>query len=490
MHTPNTIPHPCFLRPLFTSLPSFPYIHSSLFLPPSSLSFHSFFTSFLSSVAEAAITITITMSFSATKLVHPLPLRSTDNKPLSFTSPSSFLGSNHKLRFNAFSKVLPLSQRLSASSSRVVAVSSDVVKEKKLKTNSNLLITKEEGLDLYEDMVLGRSFEDMCAQMYYRGKMFGFVHLYNGQEAVSTGFIRLLKKEDYVVSTYRDHVHALSKGVPARNVMSELYGKATGICRGQGGSMHMFSKEHNLLGGFAFIGEGIPVATGAAFSSKYRREVLKELGADQVTVAFFGDGTCNNGQFFECLNMAALWKLPIIFVVENNLWAIGMSHLRATSDPQIWKKGPAFGMPGVHVDGMDVLKVREVAKEAIERARRGEGPTLVECETYRFRGHSLADPDELRDPAEKAKYASRDPITALTKYIIENKLANEQELKSIDKKIEELLDEAVEFADASPQPPRSQLLENVFADPKGFGIGPDGKYRCEDPKFTQGTAHV
>ncbi|OIW02357.1 hypothetical protein TanjilG_08504 [Lupinus angustifolius] len=339
-------------------------------------------------------------------------------------------------------------------------------------------------------MVLGRSFEDMCAQMYYRGKMFGFVHLYNGQEAVSTGFIRLLKKEDYIVSTYRDHVHALSKGVPARSVMSELYGKATGICRGQGGSMHMFSKEHNLIGGFAFIGEGIPVATGTAFTCKYRREVLKEPGADNVTVAFFGDGTCNNGQFFECLNMAALWKLPIIFVVENNLWAIGMSHLRSTSDPQIWKKGPAFGMPGVHVDGMDVLKVRDVAKEAIERARRGEGPTLVECETYRFRGHSLADPDELRDPAEKAKYATRDPIAALTKYILENKLASEQELKSIDKKIEELLDEAVDFADASPHPERSQLLENVFADPKGFGIGPDGKYRCEDPKFTQGTAHV
>ncbi|KAE8671210.1 Pyruvate dehydrogenase E1 component subunit alpha-3 [Hibiscus syriacus] len=260
---------------------------------------------------------------------------------------------------------------------------------------------------------LRRAFEDMCAQMYYRGKMFGFVHLYNGQEAVSTGFIKLLKQQDSVVSTYRDHVHALSKGVPARAVMSELFGKSTGCCRGQ----------------------GIPVATGAAFSSKYRREVLKEADCDHVTLAFFGDGTCNNGQFYECLNMAALWKLPIVFVVENNLWAIGMSHLRATSDPQIYKKGPAFGMPGVHVDGMDVLKVREVAKEAIGRARRGEGPTLVECETYRFRGHSLADPDELRDPAEKAHYAARDPITSLKKYLIENNLAGEAELKAIDKKI-------------------------------------------------------
>ncbi|KDO86616.1 hypothetical protein CISIN_1g013928mg [Citrus sinensis] len=341
-------------------------------------------------------------AYSSAKFVQPLSLNSTINgrsRDNSLFDPlktgTSFLGSTRKLRVNSVhSNQGNVRRRLP-----VVAVS-EVVKEKKVKSISNLLITKQEGLELYEDMILGRSFEDMCAQMYYRGKMFGFVHLYNGQEAVSTGFIKLLKKEDSVVSTYRDHVHALSKGVPARAVMSELFGKATGCCRGQGGSMHMFSKEHNLLGGFAFIGEGIPVATGAAFTSKYRREVLKEADCDHVTLAFFGDGTCNNGQFFECLNMAALWKLPIVFVVENNLWAIGMSHLRATSDPQIYKKGPAFGMPGFHVDGMDVLKVREVAKEAIERARRGEGPTLVECETYRFRGHSLADPDELRDPGE------------------------------------------------------------------------------------------
>ncbi|XP_055824105.1 pyruvate dehydrogenase E1 component subunit alpha-3, chloroplastic-like [Solanum dulcamara] len=434
------------------------------------------------------------MATSATKVFQPLPLNSTRSaeKPLSLAqSRSSFLGSSsfHKL---SLKKTFYPHQSQRRSNNAVVAVS-DVVKEKKSKSkssSSNLLITKEEGLVLYEDMVLGRAFEDMCAQMYYRGKMFGFVHLYNGQEAVSTGFIKLLKKEDSVVSTYRDHVHALSKGVPARQVMSELFGKTTGCCRGQGGSMHMFSKEHNVLGGFAFIGEGIPVATGAAFTSKYRREVLKEADCDHVTLAFFGDGTCNNGQFYECLNMAALWKLPIIFVVENNLWAIGMSHLRSTSDPEIWKKGPAFGMPGVHVDGMDVLKVREVAKEAVGRARRGEGPTLVECETYRFRGHSLADPDELRDPAEKNHYATRDPISALKKYMFENNLVNEAELKAIDQKIDELVEESVEFADASPVPARNQLLENVFADPRGFGIGPDGSYRCEDPKFTEGTAQV
>lgn len=434
-------------------------------------------------------------SFAANNFLQPInSTRSIDNnnkKTLlgnQLKDSSFFLGSAKKLYMKK-----PFSSQNSKSRSIGVYAVSEVAKNKKLKTDSplsNLLITKDEGLELYEDMVLGRAFEDMCAQMYYRGKMFGFVHLYNGQEAVSTGFIKLLKKEDSVVSTYRDHVHALSKGVPARQVMSELFGKTTGCCRGQGGSMHMFSKEHNVLGGFAFIGEGIPVATGAAFTSKYRREVMKEADCDHVTMAFFGDGTCNNGQFFECLNMAALWKLPIIFVVENNLWAIGMSHLRSTSDPEIWKKGPAFGMPGVHVDGMDVLKVREVAKEAVARARRGDGPTLVECETYRFRGHSLADPDELRDPAEKNHYAARDPISALKKYMFENNLASEAELKAIDKKIDELVEEAVEFADESPHPVRSQLLENVFADPKGFGIGPDGRYRCEDPKFTEGTAHV
>ncbi|VAH24317.1 unnamed protein product [Triticum turgidum subsp. durum] len=359
-------------------------------------------------------------SFTAAKFLAPVAARSGGDRARPSPAPSAFA-------------VRPLRRGPARRLGSVMAVSSDVLKAAPAAA-AYPAVTREEALELYEDMILGRNFEDMCAQMYYRGKMFGFVHLYNGQEAVSTGFIKQLNQPDCVVSTYRDHVHALSKGVPARAVMAELFGKATGCCRGQGGSMHMFSEPHNLLGGFAFIGEGIPVATGAAFAAKYRHEVLKQSSPDglDVTLAFFGDGTCNNGQFFECLNMAQLWKLPIIFVVENNLWAIGMSHLRSTSDPEIWKKGPAFGMPGVHVDGMDVLK----------------------------------------------------------KYIIEQNLASEAELKSIEKKIDDVVEEAVEFADASPLPPRSQLLENVFADPKGFGIGPDGKYRCEDPKFTQGTAQV
>ncbi|MCT7959093.1 pyruvate dehydrogenase (acetyl-transferring) E1 component subunit alpha [Laspinema sp. D1] len=330
---------------------------------------------------------------------------------------------------------------------------------------STVQLSKEDGLMLYEDMVLGRFFEDKCAEMYYRGRMFGFVHLYNGQEAVSTGVIRAMRRDwDYVCSTYRDHVHALSAGVPAREVMAELFGKATGCSKGRGGSMHLFSGEHHLLGGFAFVAEGIPVATGAAFQSKYRREAMGDASSDSVSACFFGDGACNNGQFFECLNMAALWKLPIIYVVENNKWAIGMAHERATSEPEIYKKAAAFGMVGVEVDGMDVLAVRTAALEAVERARAGEGPTLIEAMTYRFRGHSLADPDELRSKEEKEFWLSRDPIKRLSAYLTEKNLATAEELKEIENKIQAIVDESVQFAENSPEPDPSELYRYVFAE--------------------------
>ena len=326
-------------------------------------------------------------------------------------------------------------------------------------------ITKEEGLVLYEDMVLGRLFEDKCAEMYYRGKMFGFVHLYNGQEAVSTGIVKALRdKGDYVCSTYRDHVHALSAGVPAKEVMAELFGKETGCSKGRGGSMHMFSAEHGLLGGYAFVAEGIPVATGAAFQSKYRREAMGDDSSDSVAVCFFGDGASNNGQFFECLNMAALWKLPIIYVVENNKWAIGMAHDRATSQPEIYKKASVFNMAGYEVDGMDVLAVNTLAKEAVARARAGEGPTLIEALTYRFRGHSLADPDELRDPAEKEFWGKRDPIKKFATYMTDKGLATETELKDIDRKINASIEDAVKFAESSPEPSPSDLHRYIFAE--------------------------
>ncbi len=326
-------------------------------------------------------------------------------------------------------------------------------------------ITKEEGLRLYEDMVLGRLFEDKCAEMYYRGKMFGFVHLYNGQEAVSTGLIKALRPDqDYVCSTYRDHVHALSSGVPPREVMAELFGKATGCSKGRGGSMHLFSEKHKLLGGYAFVAEGIPVATGAAFQTKYRREVLGDENADQVTVCFFGDGAANNGQFYECLNMSALWKLPILYVVENNKWAIGMAHERATSQPEIYKKAGVFGIPGIEVDGMDVLAVHAVAQEAIARARAGEGPTLIETLTYRFRGHSLADPDEMRSQEEKQFWGARDPIKKFSAYLLEQNLADHEELKEIEGQVQEKIEDAVKFAEESPEPDPSELYRFVFAE--------------------------
>jgi pyruvate dehydrogenase E1 component alpha subunit len=296
--------------------------------------------------------------------------------------------------------------------------------------------------------------------------MFGFVHLYNGQEAVCSGIIKgaMRPGEDFVSSTYRDHVHALSAGVPAREVMAELFGKATGCSKGRGGSMHMFSAQHRLLGGYAFVAEGIPVAAGAAFQSKYRREVMGDKTADQVTACFFGDGAANNGQFFETLNMAALWKLPILFVVENNKWAIGMAHERATSQPEIYKKASVFNMVGVEVDGMDVLAVRQVAQEAVARARAGEGPTLIEAMTYRFRGHSLADPDELRSKEEKEFWFARDPIKKLAGYLLEQNLATEAELKDIEKKIQGIIEEAVKFAESSPEPDPSELYRFIFAE--------------------------
>jgi len=326
-------------------------------------------------------------------------------------------------------------------------------------------INREQGLILYEDMTLGRLFEDKCAEMYYRGKMFGFVHLYNGQEAVSTGVIKAMRQnEDYVASTYRDHVHALSAGVPPKEVMAELFGKETGCSKGRGGSMHLFSEPHHLLGGYAFVAEGIPVATGVAFQSKYRREALGDPNADQVTACFFGDGASNNGQFFECLNMAALWNLPILFVVENNKWAIGMAHDRATSQPEIYKKASAFGMEGVEVDGMDVLAVHAAAEEAIARARAGEGPTLIEALTYRFRGHSLADPDELRPSEEKDTWFARDPIKKLGGYLVEQELASQQELSDMEQRIQKEIEEAVEYAENSPEPDPNELHRYIFAE--------------------------
>lgn len=344
-----------------------------------------------------------------------------------------------------------------------------VVSHRPPATSARASITREEALVLYRDLQLGRQFEDKCAEMYYKGKMFGFVHLYTGQEAVTTGVIKALVPTDYVAGTYREHVHALSAGVSARSIMAELFGKATGCSKGRGGSMHLFDASHNFLGGYAFVAEGIPVATGTAFAAKYRwtyPDLFPETStrAMDVTTCFFGDGACNNGQFFECLNMAALWKLPVIYVVENNNWAIGMQHERATSDVEIYKKAQAFGMHGERVDGMDVLAVRKAAQDAIARARAGEGPTLLECMTYRFRGHSLADPDELRDPAEKEFWRQRDPIPQFERFVIEQGLLSEAECKAIADEIKAEVEDAVEFGLTSPEPTVDELYRYIYAE--------------------------
>jgi len=246
--------------------------------------------------------------------------------------------------------------------------------------------------------------------------------------------------------------------------MAELYGKETGCSKGRGGSMHLFSKEHNVVGGFAYIGENVPVALGIAYSISYRRDALNDPTANQVVTCFMGDGASNNGQLYEAMNLAALARLPIIFVVENNNWAIGMAAYRSTAVPEIYKKAEAFGLPGVEVDGMDVLAVRSVAREAVNRARSGGGPTLIEALTYRFRGHSLADPDELRAPQEKAVWSQRDPIAMFGNYMKDMGYADDAHLKLSQDKVREIVDDAVVFSEQSPEPKVEEISKYIFAD--------------------------
>ena len=326
------------------------------------------------------------------------------------------------------------------------------------------VVSRDEGLMLYRDMTLGRRFEDKCAEMYYRGKMFGFVHLYNGQEAVSTGVIKAMKMQhDWFCSTYRDHVHALSCGVPAREVMSELFGKETGCSKGRGGSMHLFSKEHHLLGGYAFIGEGIPVALGAAFTSRYKRDALGDASSDAVTAAFFGDGTCNIGQFYECLNMAALWTLPVIYACENN----GYSEYTRTDEiaaGSITARAEAFGIEAFKVNGQDVLAVNDLAQKLVARCRKGEGPFFIELETYRYHGHHVGDINReyyrTKDEVEEKK--NHDPVAAVRQIIIDKSYASEEQLKEIENKVKKTIAEVAEFATTEALPSEDELFTDIF----------------------------
>src|SRR5689334_825416 len=319
-------------------------------------------------------------------------------------------------------------------------------------------LNQEQLIDLYRQMLLIRRFEEKSAEAYVAGKIGGFCHLYIGQEAVAVGAISAIRKDDYVFTSYREHGHALAKGMSARAIMAELFGKATGCSKGKGGSMHMFDHEVNFMGGHAIVGGQIPLATGAAFSSMYQ-------GTDQVTLCFFGEAAVNQGAFHESLNMAQLWKLPCIYICENNQYGMGTSLARAMSLRDISKKGCAYEVASEFVDGMDVLAVREAVTRAVERGRKESLPTLLEVRTYRFMGHSMSDPGNYRTRAEIEKYQERDPIKLFSASLVEQKIIDEKGLEAIDKEVHEEVEDAVRFADESPLPDAAELYTDVYANP-------------------------
>lgn len=306
-------------------------------------------------------------------------------------------------------------------------------------------------------MLLGRRFEEKSAESYALGKIGGFCHLYIGQEAVGIGAIAPLRAEDYVITAYRDHVQALAKGISSRSVMAELYGRADGCSGGKGGSMHMYSREHNFMGGWGIVGGQIPMATGLGFAIRYRKQ-------DNVCLCFFGEAAVNQGAFHESLNMAALWKLPVVFIVENNRFGMGTAWERVASLYDISQKAAAYDMPSAVADGMDVLKMRQVIQEAIDRAREDGTPTLVEARCYRFMGHSMSDPVHgvYRSKEEVEVEKEKDPIRVLIDQLQEADLLSEDELNAMDEQIREEVDDAAEFAENSPEPEPAALYSNVY----------------------------
>ena len=308
---------------------------------------------------------------------------------------------------------------------------------------------------LYQ-MVLGRIFEEKCAEVYRMGKIGGFCHLYIGQEAIGVGSMMALKPTDMVITSYRDHVQAMIKGLSPESVMAELYGKEGGCVGGKGGSMHMFSKEHEFYGGHGIVGGQIGVGMGMSFAAKYK-------GTDQVTLCFFGEAAVNQGIFHESLNMAQLWKLPCIFICENNQYGMGTSQARAMSSRSIAKKADAFEMANEFVDGMDVMAVRDATLRAIERARRDGSPTLLEVRAYRYMGHSMSDPGNYRTREEIARYQERDPIVLFKDSLKEAKVLTDKDFEKIHNEAVEAVQRAVQFADESPFPNASALLTDVYA---------------------------
>ncbi len=313
-------------------------------------------------------------------------------------------------------------------------------------------------LDMLYQMMHIRHFEEKAAEAYTLGKIGGFCHLYIGQEAVAVGSIAALNHDDYVMTSYRDHGHALARGTPADEVMAELFGKAGGCSAGKGGSMHMFDRDNYFLGGHGIVGGQIPLATGVAFAAKYK-------STGQVSVVYFGEAAVNQGAFHESLNMAQLWQLPCIYICENNQYGMGTALKRAMSLSDVSQKACAYGMAAEFVDGMDVLAVYEATKRAVDRARNEELPTLIEVRTYRFMGHSMSDPGNYRTRAEIEKYQERDPIKVFADSLKQQNMLDDAALKEIAERVNAEIDQAVKFADTSPEPAPEELYTNVYANP-------------------------
>jgi len=317
-------------------------------------------------------------------------------------------------------------------------------------------IKKETYLTWYKSMLLMRKFEEKTGQLYGQQKIRGFCHLYIGQEAVVAGAMSVLRPEDSMITAYRDHAHAIAKGMNPNEAMAEMYGKVTGCSKGKGGSMHFFSKEHKFMGGHGIVGGQIPLGAGIAFAEKYN-------GTDNVCVTYMGDGAVRQGALNEAFNMAMLWKLPVIFVVENNGYAMGTSVARTTNQLDIYKMGLAFDMPSKAVDGMDVVAVHNAMDEAVQRARKGDGPTFLEIRTYRYKGHSMSDPAKYRTKDELEKYKGLDPLVTTKAAIVKKKYASEKWFEEIEEEIKQIVNESVRFAEESPFPDESELYKDVYA---------------------------
>lgn len=313
---------------------------------------------------------------------------------------------------------------------------------------------KSKQIDLYNQMVVIRRLEERAAELYQQGKIGGFLHLYIGQEAVSTGLIAARQPQDRVITAYRDHGVAINVGISANEVMAELLGKATGISKGKGGSMHLADVSKNFFGGHAIVGAHLPLATGLALGDRYQKK-------DGVTICMFGDGATNIGFFHEALNMSKVWNLSVLWVVENNQYGMGTTIERASA-VEMTQKAAGYGMKYDSVDGMDLMAVYEKTKEMLETIRGGAGPMFLEVRTYRFRGHSMGDPERYRKPEEIHKWQESDPIGIFRKYLLENQIATEEELNEQDDLALKTVEEAVQFAESSPEPSPEALYENIY----------------------------